>query len=49
MVGDNRFVPRDEWLKAHKALPAEEKRLTRQRDDLAALRRDLPWEAVTSE
>ena len=36
-----------EWLQARKRLLAKEKRFTRSRDELARLRRDLPWEAVT--
>lgn len=37
------IVSRDEWLAARKALLAEEKELTRQRDRLSAKRRELPW------
>lgn len=36
-------VSREEWLEARKALLAEEKALTRQRDALCAKRRELPW------
>ena len=39
-------VPRDEWIAARKALLAKEKQLTRQRDQLAAERRQLPWVKV---
>jgi predicted dithiol-disulfide oxidoreductase (DUF899 family) len=39
-------VPRDEWIAARKALLAKEKQLTRQRDQLAAERRKLPWVKV---
>lgn len=39
----HRIVSRAEWLKERKALLAEEKALTRARDKVAALRRDLPW------
>lgn len=39
-------VSRDEWLAARKALLAEEKRLTRQRDELNAQRRKLPMVEV---
>ena len=40
------IVSRDEWLAARKALLAEEKELTRQRDRLSAKRRELPWVRV---
>lgn len=38
-----RIVSQAEWLAARKALLAKEKAMTRQRDALAAERRDLPW------
>jgi predicted dithiol-disulfide oxidoreductase (DUF899 family) len=38
-----RIVSQAEWLAARKALLAKEKALTRQRDAVAAERRDLPW------
>ena len=38
-----RVVSRDEWLVTRKELLANEKALTRQRDALAAERRQLPW------
>jgi predicted dithiol-disulfide oxidoreductase (DUF899 family) len=37
------IVSRDDWLKARKALLAEEKALTRARDALSAKRRAMPW------
>ncbi|SMF48224.1 Predicted dithiol-disulfide oxidoreductase, DUF899 family [Tistlia consotensis] len=37
---------REDWLAARKALLAEEKALSRQRDRVAALRRALPWVPV---
>ncbi len=37
------IVSRDEWIEARKALLAEEKAFTRQRDKLAVARRALPW------
>jgi predicted dithiol-disulfide oxidoreductase (DUF899 family) len=40
------IVSRDEWLKAHEALLAKEKALTRAHDALAAERRRQPWERV---
>lgn len=39
-------VTRDQWLQARKELLASEKELTRQRDRVSALRRDLPWVRV---
>jgi len=43
---DHRVVSRAEWLEARRALLAEEKALTRQRDAVAAKRRALPWVRV---
>jgi predicted dithiol-disulfide oxidoreductase (DUF899 family) len=40
------IVSRDEWLRARKKLLAKEKLLTRERDALAAERRQLPWVRV---
>jgi predicted dithiol-disulfide oxidoreductase (DUF899 family) len=37
------IVSRQEWISARKALLTKEKQLTRQRDQLAAERRNLPW------
>lgn len=46
-TGDNpKVVSRDEWLAARKQLLAKEKELTRQRDAVAAERRQLPWVKV---
>lgn len=39
----NPVVSREEWLAARKALLAKEKDLTRQRDEVSAARRALPW------
>jgi len=39
-------VSRDEWIAARKTLLLKEKQLTRQRDQLAAERRKLPWVKV---
>src|SRR5207244_6388661 len=45
--GDNpKVVSRKEWLVARKQLLAKEKQLTRQRDAIAAERRQLPWVKV---
>src|SRR5438309_5574185 len=42
-------VAAEEWLAARKELLAKEKEFTRLRDQVSALRRELPWEAVTRE
>ncbi|MAY74251.1 MAG: thioredoxin [Phycisphaerae bacterium] len=42
-VHGHRVVSRDEWLRERIKLLAEEKELTRRRDELAAKVRDLPW------
>jgi len=42
----NRVVFQDEWMVTRKELLANEKALTRQRDALAAERRQLPWVKV---
>jgi predicted dithiol-disulfide oxidoreductase (DUF899 family) len=40
------IVSQQEWIVARKALLAREKELTRARDDLARMRRELPWVKV---
>jgi predicted dithiol-disulfide oxidoreductase (DUF899 family) len=45
-IENPKIVSRDEWLEARKKLLAREKRLTRERDALAAERRQLPWVKV---
>ncbi len=42
----HRIVSREEWLKAAKAQLVKEKEFTRQRDELARERRELPWQKV---
>ena len=42
----HRVVSRDEWLVERRALLEREKALTRERDALATLRRELPWVRV---
>jgi predicted dithiol-disulfide oxidoreductase (DUF899 family) len=46
MIENHRVVSHAEWLEARKQLLAGEKELTRARDALSQLRRDLPWEHV---
>lgn len=41
-----KVVSHEEWVKARKTLLAREKEFTRQRDELARERRELPWEKV---
>src|SRR5689334_4724906 len=43
---NHKVVSQDEWLRARGALLAKEKELTRQRDELARERRELPWVKV---
>jgi predicted dithiol-disulfide oxidoreductase (DUF899 family) len=45
----HRVVSPEEWLAARQELLREEKEFTRARDELSALRRKLPWEAVMKE
>ncbi|HUE49223.1 MAG TPA: thioredoxin family protein [Steroidobacteraceae bacterium] len=45
----HRVVSGEEWLAARRQLLTKEKEFTRLRDQLSALRRELPWEAVTRE
>jgi predicted dithiol-disulfide oxidoreductase (DUF899 family) len=46
MMEKPKVVSRDEWLAAREELLVKEKRLTRERDALAAERRRMPWLAV---
>lgn len=46
---DHPVVSNDQWLKASTAFLAKEKEFSRVRDELARLRRDLPWELVQKE
>src|SRR5712692_7890836 len=45
-VDSPKVVSQEEWLVARKKLLAKEKQLTRQRDAIAAERRQLPWVKV---
>ena len=45
-MSSHQVVSNDKWIEARRALLAKEKQLTRQRDELARLRRELPWEKV---
>src|SRR5262252_9195246 len=48
MSTDNhKIVSRKEWIEARKQLLAQEKQFTRQRDELSAARRALPWVRIT--
>jgi predicted dithiol-disulfide oxidoreductase (DUF899 family) len=42
----HKTVTQDEWIAARKALLANEKALTKARDQLSAERRALPWVKV---
>jgi predicted dithiol-disulfide oxidoreductase (DUF899 family) len=46
---NHRVVSHDDWLTARRALLESEKKLTRLRDEVSRARRELPWEAVTTE
>src|SRR5215831_12572284 len=46
VLSDHEIVSREEWLIARKDLLRREKELTHLRDQLAAERRDLPWERI---
>jgi predicted dithiol-disulfide oxidoreductase (DUF899 family) len=46
MIDSPKIVSRDEWLAVRRKLLAKEKQLTRERDALAAERRQLPWVKV---
>jgi predicted dithiol-disulfide oxidoreductase (DUF899 family) len=45
----HKISSRDEWLAARKALLAREKAATRERDEIARLRRELPWVRVEND
>src|SRR5229473_8600617 len=45
-IDNPKIVSREEWLAARKQLLAKEKQLTRERDAIAAERRQLPWVKV---
>src|SRR6202041_4087342 len=45
-IDSPKIVSREEWLAARKKLLVKEKQLTRERDALAAERRQLPWVKV---
>ncbi len=46
---DHAVVGHDEWLQARLQMLTKEKDLRRQMDEVARLRRDLPWEQVKAE
>lgn len=45
-MGDHEVVSQGEWVEARQRLLAQEKAFTRDRDELARARRELPWERV---
>jgi predicted dithiol-disulfide oxidoreductase (DUF899 family) len=45
-MSNHQIVSKERWLEARRALLAKEKQLTRQHDELARLRRELPWVRV---
>ena len=45
-MSDHKIVNRDEWAAARKELLALEKEYTRRGDELARLRRELPWARI---
>lgn len=45
-MNNHKVVSEEQWLEARRAHLAKEKQLTRQRDQLARERRDLPWVRV---
>src|SRR5690349_21240112 len=42
----HKIVSKETWVKARKALLAREKAATHERDEIARLRRELPWVRV---
>jgi predicted dithiol-disulfide oxidoreductase (DUF899 family) len=46
VMSKNKIVSREQWIEARQALLAKEKQLTRQHDELARRRRELPWERI---
>jgi predicted dithiol-disulfide oxidoreductase (DUF899 family) len=48
-IENAKIVSPEEWLAARESLLAEEKRVTRERDALAARRRRMPWMAVETQ
>ena len=45
-IEDHQVVSNAEWLAARKELLRKEKEFTRQRDQISAMRRELPWVKV---
>src|SRR5262245_6834213 len=46
---DPQIVSQAEWLKARQELLAQEKKFTRERDELSRQRREMPWVEVTKD
>jgi predicted dithiol-disulfide oxidoreductase (DUF899 family) len=47
MTAPQKIVSQTEWLKARQDLLAQEKKFTRERDELSRQRREMPWLEVT--
>src|SRR5215217_6588536 len=45
-MSTHQIVSKEQWIEARRAHLAKEKALTRQRDQLARERRELPWERI---
>jgi predicted dithiol-disulfide oxidoreductase (DUF899 family) len=48
-IDNHKVVAPQEWIEASQALLAQEKALTKQRDAVSRLRRELPWVRVTQD
>jgi len=48
-LANHKVVSQDEWIKASAELLVKEKALSRERDELAKLRRQMPWVKVDKE
>ena len=45
-MASQKIISHQDWLEARRALLAQEKAFTRERDALSRARRELPWERV---
>jgi predicted dithiol-disulfide oxidoreductase (DUF899 family) len=48
MAASHKVASHQDWMTARQTLLAKEKEFSRLRDDLSRMRRELPWEIVTS-